>query len=176
MTLPGLLSVTLVVLLAWTALFSTLVMAQDSVVLVGDPERGKVVFQRVGYCVSCHGWAGDGGMGRNPMAHAAAANLRETGLDGAGLTEVIKCGLPGTKMPYHDSGAYMDDRCYGTVMSDYEAGDAPIRGKTFNDQQTANLVAYLETRMIGLGKPTYNECADYYGTSADKACGYLKSE
>lgn len=178
MTLPGLLFVLPPVLLGLTVLFSTFARAQDTTapaVLIGDPERGKIVFKKVGYCVSCHGWAGDGQAGRNPMAHAAGANLRETQLDTEGLTEVIKCGLPGTKMPYHEAAAYRDDRCYGMVMADFEPGGAPSRGKTFQDQDLANLIAYLQTHMIGLGKPTYDECADYYGTSADKACAYLKS-
>ena len=33
----------------------------------GDAEKGKQVYQRVGVCVNCHGWAGDGESGRNPM-------------------------------------------------------------------------------------------------------------
>jgi hypothetical protein len=179
MTLPGLLSVSLPVLLSLAILFSSIAWAQDNIApaaLVGDPQRGKNVFQKVGYCVNCHGWAGDGQAGRNPLSHAAAANLRETQLDTEGLTEVIKCGLPGTPMPYHDSAAYKDDRCYGMVMSDFDPGNEPIRGKTFRDKQLTDLIAYLQTHMIGLGKPTYDECADYFGASAVKACSYLKSE
>lgn len=179
MTLPGLLSVFLPVLMGVAVLFSTIAMAQDTTApagLVGDPDRGRIVFQKVGYCVNCHGWAGDGQSGRNPLSHAAAANLRETKLDTEGLIEVIKCGLPGTAMPYHTSAAYRDDRCYGMVMSDYAPGSEPIRGKTFRDQDVANLVAYLQAHMIGLGKPNYAECADYFGASAAKACAYLKTE
>jgi hypothetical protein len=179
MTLPGLLSVSLPVLMGLAVLISTFAYAQETTApaaLVGDPDRGKIVFQRIGYCVSCHGWAGDGQAGRNPMAHADGANLRETLLDTDGLTEVVKCGLPGTRMPYHEAAAYRDDRCYGMVLADFDAGSEPVRGKTFRDKDVANLVAYLETHMIGLGDPTYEECADYYGTSVDKACNYLKSE
>ena len=179
MTLRRLLSVLLLVLNGLAVLFATLARAQDATdpaALIGDPERGKIVFQRVGYCVNCHGWAGDGQSGRNPLSHAAAANLRESQLDKEGLIEVIKCGIPGSKMPYHDGAAYRDDRCYGMVMADFDPGSEPVRGKTFRDKELANLVAYLQTHMIGLGKPNYAECADYFGTSADKACSYLKSE
>ncbi len=159
--------------LALITLTAPMTRAQEAIDLVGDPERGKIVYQKIGYCVACHGWAGDGQSGRN-WREAAGANLRETQLDKEGLIETIKCGIPGTQMPYHDSAAYRDDRCYGMVMADYDPGGEPIRGKTFRDQQVANVVAYLQTHMIGLGKPNYAECADYFGTSADKACGYLK--
>ncbi len=179
MTLPGLLPVLLPVLLGMAVLLSTYARAQETTAptaLVGDPERGKTVYQKIGYCVNCHGWAGDGQSGRNPLSHAAAANLRETQLDTKVLTEVIKCGLPGTKMPYHDSAAYRDDRCNGMVMADFDAETKPIRGKTFRDQDLANLVAYMQAQMIGLGKPNYAECEDYYGASASKACAYLKTD
>jgi Cytochrome C oxidase, cbb3-type, subunit III len=179
MTLPGLLSVSLPVLMGLAVLLSTFARAQDTAapmaLVGGDPERGRIVFQKVGYCVNCHGWAGDGQSGRNPLSHTAAANLRETELDTELLTEVIKCGLPGTKMPYHDSAAYRDDRCYGMVISDFDPGSEPIRGKTFRDKDVANLVAYLQAHVIGRGKPTFEECADYYGASTDKACAYLKT-
>ena len=77
-------------------------------------------------------------------------------------------------MPYHQSAAYRDDRCYGMVMADYDPGLQPVRGKTVNDQDVANVVAYLQTHMTGLGKPTFDECADYFGTSAAKGCADLK--
>lgn len=140
----------------------------------GDADKGKQVYQRVGVCVNCHGWAGDGQSGRNPMSHAAAANLRDTKLDAQGLYDVIRCGIPGTKMPYHDRQAYKDDRCHGLLMSDFEPDQAPIIGKTFREKQMVDLVAYLQKYMVGLGKPTYDECALYFEASADKACAYIK--
>lgn len=156
--------------------FSTIGMAQDApatAALVGDAERGKAVYQKVGFCTNCHGWAGDGGAGRNPMARGGGVNIRKTGLDAEGLAEVIRCGRPGTAMPYHDSAAYRDDRCYGLVMSDFEPGQAPERGKTFRERQLADLVAYLQANVLGPGKPTLEQCAAFYGPSADKSCAYL---
>lgn len=140
----------------------------------GDPEKGKIVYQRVGICVNCHGWAGDGQSGRNPLSHAAAANLRETGLDQQGLYDVIRCGIPGTAMPYHDSASYKDGRCHGMTMADFGPGEQPMVGKTMREKQMVDLIAYLEKYMTGHGKPTYDECALYFGPSADKACAYLK--
>ena len=167
------------ILVGLAVLFSTIARAQDTTApaaLVGDPERGKIVYQRMGYCVNCHGWAGDGMAGRNPLARATGADLRKTALDAEGLAQVIKCGLPGTQMPFHDTAAYRDDRCYGMVMADFEPGGVPMRGKTFRDKEVPHLVAYIQEYMIGLGKPNLEECALYYGKSADKACAYLRSE
>lgn len=159
--------------------FSTFGMAQDisaTATLVGDPVRGKAVYQKVGFCTNCHGWAGDGGAGRNPMARGGGVNIRKTGLDAEGLAEVIRCGIPGTAMPYHDSGAYRDDRCYGLVMSDFEPGKAPERGKTFREKQLADLVAYLQAKVLGPDKPTLEQCTEFYGESAEKSCAYLVTD
>jgi len=142
----------------------------------GDAEKGKRVYQRVGVCVNCHGWPGDGESGRNPMVHVAGTNLRETQLDPQGLYDVIRCGLPGTKMPYHDRVSYKDDRCNGLLMSDLDAIQRPVMGKTLSEQQTIDLIAYLEKYVIGHGKPTYEECALYFDTSADQTCSYLKGK
>lgn len=140
----------------------------------GDAEKGKVVYQRIGVCVNCHGWAGDGQSGRNPLSHAAGANLRETRLDAQGLYDTIRCGIPGTQMPYHDSVSYRDGRCFGMLAIDYPASQAPIMGKTFREKQMVDLIAYLQTYMVGHGKPTFDECALFFGASAAKACAYLK--
>lgn len=140
----------------------------------GDAEKGKRVYQRIGGCVNCHGWPGDGLSGLNPMVHVAGANLRQTQLDAQGLFDTIRCGVPGTQMPYHDQGSYKDDRCNGMLMSDFAADQQPVRGKTFSEDQTVDLIAYLEKYVIGHGKPTYEECVLYFETSADKSCAYLK--
>jgi hypothetical protein len=140
----------------------------------GDAEKGKLVYQRVGVCVNCHGWPADGVTGTNPMVHVQGPNLRQTQLDAQGLYDVIRCGIPGTQMPYHDSVSYKDDRCHGMLMSDFPTAQQPIRGKTFSEHQMVDLVAYLEKYVVGRGKPTYQECALYFDTSADKYCSYLK--
>jgi mono/diheme cytochrome c family protein len=140
----------------------------------GDADKGKQIYQRVGVCVNCHGWAGDGESGRNPMSHAAAANLRESSLDAQGLYDVIRCGIPGTQMPYHDRVSYKDDRCFGMKLADFQPGQKPLMGKTFREKQMLDLIAYLQKYMIGHGKPTYDECALYFESSADRACSYLK--
>lgn len=139
----------------------------------GDPDRGKTVFRTIGLCVNCHGWPADGKTGVD-LRSPTGSNLRESMLDGDALTEVIRCGRPGTPMPFHDRAAYRDDRCYGMVMSDFAAGGKPVRGKSIGEDDIVNLVAYLQTRVIGLGKPTREECVDFFDNPAAKACINLK--
>jgi hypothetical protein len=161
------------VTLAVVTLAAPMTRAQQAIDLIGDPERGKIVFQSVGFCVNCHGWPADGKTGISWRA-PAGANLRETKLDKAALIETIKCGRPGTSMPYHDRAAYRDDRCHGMVMSDFTPGNEPKRGKTIGDKDVANVVAYLQSHVIGLGKPTFEECADFFDNPTAKACDNLK--
>ena len=139
----------------------------------GDAESGKRVYQRVAVCVNCHGWPGNGHDGVG-LQRGDGANLRETKLDAQVLYDTIRCGIPGTQMPYHDQTSYRDGRCNGMLMADFAAGQQPIMGKTLSEKQMVDLVAYLEKYVIGRGKPTYEECALYFGTSADKSCSYLK--
>lgn len=138
----------------------------------GDAENGKLVYQRVAKCVNCHGWPGNGRDG--VMLQRGGANLRETKLDAQGLYDIIRCGIPGTQMPYHDGASYKDDRCNGLLMSDLPADQRPTMGKTLSEHQMVDLIAYLQKYVVGHGKPTYEECALYFDTSADKSCSYLK--
>lgn len=141
--------------------------------LVGDPERGKIVYRSVAYCINCHGWAADGKTGVN-LRSPTGSNLRESQLDTEELLTVIRCGIPGTPMPFHDRAAYRDDRCYGMVMSDFDPSSEPMRGKTFHEKDFANVVAYLQAHVIGRGNPTFEECAEFYDNPDAKACSRLK--
>ena len=58
-----------------------------------DLERGKVVYEKVGICLQCHGWDGNG-LGRNPRSQGEAARLRESALTPEQLREVVACGRP----------------------------------------------------------------------------------
>jgi cytochrome c553 len=131
-----------------------------------DVERGKAVYQRMGLCVNCHGWDG-AGTGKNPRSPGAAANLRETQLDAQGLLDIIRCGIPGTPMPYHDSQAYRNpDVCFGMTIEDFERGQEPDRGKTFREQDAINLVAYLLETVVGKDEATFEDCEAFFGPGA----------
>lgn len=138
-----------------------------------DPDRGRYVYRAVGYCVDCHGWAGDGLAGTALQA-PVGPNLRETELDTAGLIETIGCGRPGTPMPYHDRAAYRDGRCFGMDLSDFAEGTAPHQGRLFSDRDVANVAAYLEEYVIGRGEPTFEECGEFYDNPSAAACASLQ--
>lgn len=157
---------------------ATVTLAQDTVTLDpllegADLARGKDVYAKVGVCVSCHGWDGDG-KGKNPRSEGAAALLRESQLDAAGLIEIISCGIPGTPMPYHDNQAFKDDRCYGMTADMFEPGQEPHKGKSIKQEDIVSLVAYIQTTIQGKPATTYEDCAAYFGDSAEKACAFMK--
>lgn len=139
----------------------------------GDPERGKAVFTRVGRCVECHGWGGDG-TGSNPRSPGKAANLRETQLDAQTLHDIIACGVPGTPMPYHVSTAYTDPEvCYGMTKADFAEGEQPAKGKTFRDNDVWNVVAYIEQHFKPLAgtKPGLAECEAFFEPGSRNCAG-----
>jgi len=111
-------------------------------------------------CAGCHGWAGNGQkIGENPDG----PSLRQIDMDDAVLKETILCGRPGTNMPSHDPKAYTDDRCYGMDAA-AAAGQAPHKGKPMTSEQADDLVAYIQTELVGKpDKPTLEECQKYYG-------------
>jgi len=147
--------------------------ALDPLLAGADLDRGKEVFAKVGVCVSCHGWDGDG-KGKNPRSEGAAALLRESQLDAAGFIEIIACGIPGTPMPYHDNQAYKDDRCYGMTADMFEPGQEPHKGKAIRQEDIVSLVAYIQTTIQGKPPATYEDCAAYFGESAEKASAFMK--
>src|SRR5712672_1014833 len=73
-------------------------------------EFGKEIFKSKAVCQYCHKWdaSGDQGYGGN------ALSLRSTQLTPEQMTEVVKCGRPGTGMPFHDRFAYTDSAVTAT--------------------------------------------------------------
>jgi mono/diheme cytochrome c family protein len=110
-------------------------------------------------CQFCHKWdaSGDQGYGGN------ALSLRATQLTPEQLTEVVKCGRPGTGMPYHDRFAYTDKRCYG-YTSDQLGSDMPPAGNDFlSAREVEAVVKYLFAKDVGRGPATYEDCVDFWG-------------
>lgn len=135
-----------------------------------DIEKGHDVYNRIGICLSCHGWDGNG-MGKNPRSEGDAALLRDSALDTQGFIDIISCGIPASPMPYHNSQAYRKPEvCYGMTKDDFEPADMPKKGKSIRPNDIINLVAYIQTHVQGAGETTLAQCEDYYGASADKAC------
>ena len=122
-----------------------------------DPGRG--VHEKAN-CVGCHKWHGGGGGGYG----GAALSLREMALDRDLLLEVIRCGRPATRMPYHDRDAYEAVDCYGgTTRADLGA-DFPPKAATFLRAEEIEAVAdYVITQIQGKGEPTYEDCIAFWG-------------
>jgi hypothetical protein len=143
----------------------------QQVAATGDPAYGMQVWRTVANCKDCHGWAANG----DPELEQApaGANLRETAMDAEQLVEVIRCGLPGTQMPYFGASRAWSTNfpCYGMTAAD--AGDLiPARGDTgLNDRQLQGLAAYILTLE---GAPTKEECELFFGPTSSR-CGPLPS-
>ena len=141
---------------------------------LGDIERGKKVFQTVGNCSYCHGWAGDGEHGKHPRSPGVAANLRESTLDTESMLSIVRCGIPGTAMPYHVAAAYKDPEiCFGMMLADFGTdGGAPARGKTFREKDVVNVVAYIQAKMQG--QPLDLAWCEDALKPGDSQCNFLK--
>jgi mono/diheme cytochrome c family protein len=120
---------------------------------------GKEIFKSKAVCQFCHKWdaSGDQGYGGN------ALSLRVTQLTPEQLTEVVKCGRPGTGMPYHDRFAYTDKRCYGYTREQM-GKDMPPAGNDFlSNREVEAVVKYLFAKDVGKGPATYEDCVDFWG-------------
>jgi len=126
---------------------------------------GLRVFKQKAVCSLCHGWAGDGDYAMDNPGPA----LRPAKLDKAGIMETIRCGRPGTNMPYHFRNAYTNDpatSCYG--MTEAAIGDQkPNPTRAFLSEAEIGAVAdYVIAWILGRGAPTLEECEFYFGAGA----------
>jgi mono/diheme cytochrome c family protein len=143
-----------------------LVLAAEVRAQGGDIEAGKRVYDKAN-CVGCHKWHGGGGGGYG----GAALSLRETGLDRQGLIEAVRCGRPGTGMPYHDRTAWRgtDRGCYDMTRSEL-GRDLPPKAATFlRDAEIEAVVDYVQAAIQGRGEPTREDCIAFWGDAA-KQC------
>lgn len=123
------------------------------------PDLGRRVYEKAN-CVGCHKWHGGGGGGYG----GAALSLRETALERADLIEVIRCGRPATRMPYHDRSAYQATECYGGATKGDLGADFPPKAATFlREQEIEAVTAYVIEHLQGQGEPTYEDCVAFWG-------------
>jgi len=126
-----------------------------------DAAFGRDVWLKQANCSDCHGWLANG-QPEDPRA-PKGANLRQTTLNAAQIAEVILCGRPGTPMPYFDTRAYTDARCYG--MTKAQMGDAvpepAISGLT--KRHADGLAAFILGEFAGKGDPTFEDCVSLLG-------------
>ncbi len=130
-----------------------------------DLALGQRVYKKAN-CVGCHKWHGDGGGGYG----GAALSLRHTELDRGALVEVVRCGRPGTRMPYHDRKAYAADPCYDGVTKGDLGHDFPPKAAIFlRPVEIDAVVEYVKAQLQGKGAPTHADCIAFWGEAA-KQC------
>ena len=134
---------------------------------------GKAVYKKAN-CVGCHKWHGGGGGGYGGVA----LSLRATVLDAETLKLVIRCGRPGTRMPYHHRKAYRgeDRSCYETTAA--ELGDAaPPRARFFLRQPAIDdVVDYIQRYVQGRGTPNHEDCVRFWGPNARRCRAMAAAE
>ena len=147
-----------------------LIFCTVDIMAAGD--AGKAAYKKAN-CIGCHKWHGDGGGGYGGLA----LSLRKTALTRAELEMLIRCGRPGTRMPYHDRKAYRgDDRsCYES--SKEELGDSmPPRAPSFlRDREITAVVDYVVENIQGKGPPDHADCVAFWGENA-RRCNSLKKQ
>lgn len=127
------------------------------------PQSGKQIYIKAN-CVGCHKWHGGGGGGYG----GAALSLREAVLDREQLVEVVRCGRPGTGMPYHDRTAYRSGPdCYGGLTAESLGTDLPPKAATFlRAEEIEAVVTYVQEVVQGKGTPTREDCAAFWGENS----------
>ena len=130
--------------------------------------NGKAVYKSAN-CVGCHKWHGDGGGGYG----GAAWSLRKTVLDRENFLLVVRCGRPGTGMPYHEGKAWDEGRCFDLKRSDLPP-DRELRfGIELSEREMQDVTDYVLAKIKGRGEPTHEECLEYWGANNERLCKSL---
>jgi mono/diheme cytochrome c family protein len=121
-------------------------------------DYGKEIYKVKANCQYCHKWDASGDTGYGGIA----LSLRKTALNREQFAEVVKCGRPGTGMPYHDQYAYTDKRCYGVTREEL-GKDLPLLGESLQPREIDAVVKYLFAKAVGHGPATYEDCVEFWG-------------
>ena len=134
-------------------------------------ELGQAIYKRAN-CVGCHKWHGDGGGGYG----GAALSLRKTELDKEQIMETVKCGRPGTGMPYFSRDSYPSDgapQCYGLTTKDLETMHVAQAGVFLRPEEIEAVTDYVISSIKGKGDPNLADCVAFFGEEL-KACDVYK--
>jgi mono/diheme cytochrome c family protein len=134
-------------------------------------ESGQAIYKRAN-CVGCHKWHGDGGGGYG----GAALSLRKTELDKDQIMETVKCGRPGTGMPYFSRDSYPSDgapQCYGLTTKDLETMHVAQAGVFLRPEEIEAVTDYVISSIKGKGDPNLADCVAFFGEES-KACDVYK--
>jgi hypothetical protein len=136
-----------------------------------DLERGKDIFKNKATCLFCHAWHGGG---ESSQYGGIALSLRDTKLDRGQIIEVVKCGRPGTGMPYHDAFAYTDKRCYGMTKAELKDGMPPEPRSPLPAREIELVVDYVLATFKGKPAPGLAECVAFWGEGTKLCDEYRK--
>ena len=128
--------------------------------------KGLIVYKKAN-CMGCHSWHGKGGGG-----YGAGVSLREPSYEKAELINIIKCGIPGTGMPYFYRKSYKTEKCYDTLKEDYTDDERPKNSKTFlNERQITSLATFVYKELQG--KDLNKEYCIKFFSKESKVCENL---
>jgi mono/diheme cytochrome c family protein len=136
-----------------------------------SPESGQAIFKRAN-CVGCHKWHGDGGGGYG----GAALSLRKTELDKEQIMETVRCGRPGTGMPYFSRDSYPSGgapQCYNLTAKDLESMHVAQANVFLRPEEIAAVAEYVIASFKGKGDPNLVDCVAFFGEDS-KACDVYK--
>ena len=132
-----------------------------------EHKYGLNVYKK-GNCMGCHSWDGKGG------GHGAAVSLRNTELTINEIINVIKCGRPGTGMPYFLKKAYIEEKCYDTTFEDYDESNRPVNSQKFLSSKQIEAVSIFVREVLQNKKLDKNYCEFFY-EKGSKVCLNLKN-
>ncbi len=156
---------------AGAAALVAVLIAKTAQAAENSPEAGRAIFKRAN-CVGCHKWHGDGGGGYG----GAALSLRKTELDKQQIMETVRCGRPGTGMPYFSRDSYPPDgppQCYNLTSEDLESMHVAQANVFLRPEEIAAVAEYVISSIKGKGEPNLADCIAFFGEES-KACDVYK--
>ena len=117
-----------------------------------------------GNCMGCHSWHGKGGGG-----YGAGVSLRKMNLTLDEIKNVIKCGRPGTGMPYFLRKAYKEEKCYDTTFKDYDDSYRPVSSKKFLSSKQIEAVSIFVKEVLHDKELDKSYCEFFY-EKGSKVC------
>lgn len=128
-----------------------------------DSQEGKRVYQKAN-CVGCHKWHGDGGGGYG----GDALSLRKTSLTRDQIIETIRCGRPGTGMPYHLRAAYdsSEKPCFGLTREDLPGKMPPEAAGYLRPSEMEAVADYVLAEIKGKTGVTQADCLAFFGETS----------
>jgi hypothetical protein len=137
-----------------------------------SPETGQAIYKRAN-CVGCHKWHGDGGGGYG----GAALSLRKTELDERQIMETVRCGRPGTGMPYFSRDSYPSSdapHCYNLTSKDLESTPVAQANVFLRPEEIDAVAEYVISAIKGKGDPNLADCVAFFGEQSN-ACEVYKT-